>query len=100
MYSADVCERRDAFRSLAKMGRTMSVFQTSIDTLVSVAPERLKYEQKIIELSRACKDPDDSCRAAALSALAALAPLGDPTAISVAMVSHSDAIIGCLILLC
>jgi hypothetical protein len=88
MYSPDVCKRREAIRSLAKLGRTMAVHETSVDTLVSVAPAQMKYE----ELSRACKDLDDGCRAAALSALAALAPLGDPIAVSIALVGESNSV--------
>jgi hypothetical protein len=92
MYSPDVCKRREAIRSLAKLGRTMAVHETSVDTLVSVAPAQMKYEQHIAELSRACKDLDDGCRAAALSALAALAPLGDPIAVSIALVGESNSV--------
>ena len=88
MYSPDVCQRREAFRSFSKLGRTMATSSVGVKTLISVAPAQMRYEQFIIELSRACKDSDDGCRAGALNALAALAPSGDPVAVTVALVSE------------
>jgi hypothetical protein len=86
MYSADVFERRGKLDSLANLGRSSAVSAVSVKTLVTVAPAQMKYEQLIIELSRACKDQDDACRAAALTALANLAPFGDPIAVTTALV--------------
>jgi hypothetical protein len=79
-------ERRGKLDSFARLGRSIAVSGASVETLVTVAPTQMKYEQLMIELGRACKDQDDACRAAALNALAKLAPFGDPIAVTTALV--------------